>query len=55
MLVQLIVGLIVIGFLLWLVNTFIPMDGRFKQLINVLAIVGAIIWVVQALGLFSGL
>ncbi len=49
MLVSLIVTLIIVGFLLWLVNTYIPMDGRFKQLINVLAIIAVIIWVVRVL------
>ncbi len=49
MLVSIIVTLIVVGFLLWLVNTYIPMDGRFKQLINVLAVVAIVLWVVQAL------
>jgi hypothetical protein len=30
-LISLIVTLIVIGVLLWLVNTYIPMDGKIRQ------------------------
>ena len=53
MLVQLIVGLIVLGILLWLINNYLPMDGKIKQLINIVAIVGAVIWVLQAFGILG--
>jgi len=53
MLLQLIVGLIVLGILLYLVNNYLPMDGKIKQLVNVVAIVGAVIWVLQAFGILA--
>ncbi len=31
-LVNIVVVLIVVGVLLWLVNTYIPMDGKIKQI-----------------------
>jgi succinate-acetate transporter protein len=43
-LIQLIVILIVIGVLLWAVNTFIPMDARVKQILNVVVILALVIW-----------
>ena len=46
---SILIALIVVGFLMWLVNTYIPMDARFKQLFNVLAIVVAVVWVVRSL------
>lgn len=46
---SILIMLVVVGFLLWLVNTYIPMDGRFKQLFNVLAIVVVVVWVVRSL------
>ena len=33
-LISLAVTLIVIGVLLWLVNTYIPMDGKIKKILN---------------------
>lgn len=51
-LIQLVVVLIVIGVLLWLVNTYIPMDGKIKQIINVVVIIAVVLWI---LGLFVGL
>jgi hypothetical protein len=50
-LISLILTLIVIGVLLWLINTYIPMDGKIKKIINVVIVVAVIIWV---LGLFIG-
>ena len=37
--IQIFVILIVVGIVLYLVNNFIPMDAKIKQLINVLAII----------------
>lgn len=45
--------LIVVGILLWAVNSFIPIDSKFKTLINVVAIVFAVIWLLKVLGLWS--
>ena len=47
---SILIALVVVGFLIWLVNTYIPMDGRFKQLFNVLAIVVVVVWVIRSLG-----
>lgn len=51
-LIQLVVVLIVIGVLLWLVNTYIPMDGTIKRIINVVVIVAVVVWI---LSLFVGM
>lgn len=48
--INILIALVVIGFLMWLVNNFIPMDGRFKQIFNVLAIVVVVIWIIRSLG-----
>lgn len=51
MLINLIVGLVILGVVLWLVNAYLPMDGRIKQLVNIVAVVGAVLWVLQAFGI----
>lgn len=43
-LIQLIVLLIVIGVLLWLVNTYIPMDATVKQILNAVVIIALVVW-----------
>ena len=43
-LINLIIILVVIGVLMWAVNSFIPMDARFKQIINAVVIIAVILW-----------
>jgi hypothetical protein len=38
-LIELLVTIVVIGVLLWLVNTYIPMDGKIKQIQNITVVV----------------
>jgi hypothetical protein len=52
-LVSLAVTLIVIGVLLWLVNTYIPMDGKIKKILNVVVVVCVVIWLLYAFGIIN--
>lgn len=54
-LVTVVIYLVVVGVLLWLVNNYIPMDGKIKQIINILVVVVVIIWLLQVLGLLGPL
>jgi hypothetical protein len=38
-LIELFVMIVVIGVLLWLVNTYMPMDGKIKQILNITVVV----------------
>jgi hypothetical protein len=42
--ISLIITLIVVGVLLWLVNTYIPMDGKIKQILNVVVVICVVVW-----------
>jgi hypothetical protein len=48
-----IIALAVFGVLLWLVNTYIPMDGKIKKIINVVAIIAVILWLLNVFGLLA--
>ena len=50
-LLSLIVLLIVIGVLLWAVNTYIPMDAKIKQILNIVVVIAVVLFI---LSLFSG-
>jgi hypothetical protein len=54
-LVTLVVYLIIVGMLLWLINNYIPMDHKIKQIINVLVIVVVVVWLLQVLGVLGPL
>ncbi len=45
--------LIVAGVLLWLVNSFIPMDGKIKRIFNIVVVIIVIVWLLKAFGLFN--
>jgi hypothetical protein len=45
--------LVVVGVLLWLVNTYIPMDGKIKSILNIVVVVLVVIWLLKVFGLFS--
>jgi hypothetical protein len=55
MLLQIIVVLIVVGVLLWLVNNYIPMDGKIKSILNVVVVILVILWLLQTFGLLGSL
>jgi hypothetical protein len=54
-LVQIVVMLVVVGVLLWLVNTYIPMDGKIKSILNGIVVIVVVIWLLQAFGLIGSL
>ena len=41
-LIHIVVVLIVVGVLLWLANTFIPMDGNIKKILNAVVVIGVV-------------
>ena len=54
-LLSLVAVLIVVGVLLWLVNTYIPMDAKIKNILNAVVVIGVVIWLLQAFGLLGAL
>jgi low temperature requirement protein LtrA len=54
-LITLIIVLIVVGVLLWLVNTYIPMDRKIKQILNAVVVVAVVVWLLNVLGLMETL
>lgn len=54
-LVTILLVLIVVGVLLWLVNSFIPMDRKIKSILNILVVILVVIWLLNAFGLLDSL
>jgi hypothetical protein len=46
-LISLVITLIVVGVLLYLVNTYIPMDPKIKNIINVVVIIAVVLWLLS--------
>ena len=47
--------LIVVGVLLWLVNTYIPMDPKIKGILNAVVVIVLVIYLLQVFGLLGTL
>jgi hypothetical protein len=54
-LIHLVLVLIVVGVLLWLVNTYIPMDRKIKQILNIVVVVVVVLWLLQVFGVLGAL
>lgn len=54
-LVSLILVLIVVGVVLWLVNTYIPMDSKIKSILNAVVVIAVVLWLLQVFGLLDTL
>jgi len=54
-LITICVVLIVVGVVLWLINTYIPMDSKIKGLLNLVVVVFVILWLLQAFGFIGAL
>ncbi len=54
-LLSLILALVVVGVLLWLVNSFIPMDGQIKRILNMVVVAAVVLWLLKAFGLLNAL
>jgi len=52
-LVTLVAVLIVVGILLWLVNTYIPMDGKIKSILNAVVAIGVVLWLLNVFGILD--
>lgn len=54
-LVTLLIVLIVVGVLLWLVNTYIPMDRKIKNILNAVVVILVVLWLLRAFGVLDSL
>lgn len=54
-LVQILLVLIVVGVLLWLVNSFVPMQGTIKSILNAVVVIIVVLWLLNVFGLLHSL
>jgi hypothetical protein len=54
-LITIVITLVVVGVLLWLVNTYIPMDGKIKNILNIVVVVVVVLWLLNVFGVWGHL
>ena len=53
--IQLVLVLVVVGVILWVINSYIPMQSTIKKILNVVAVIVVIIWLLSVFGLIGNL
>jgi hypothetical protein len=54
-LINVLIVLVIVGVVLWLVNTYIPMDAKIKKILNIVVVIGVVIWLLRAFGILGSL
>lgn len=54
-LIQLALILIVVGVLLWLVNSYIPMQRSIKSILNGVVVIAVVLWLLNVFGFLSAI
>jgi hypothetical protein len=54
-LIPIVITLCVVGLLLWLVNSYIPMQGQIKGILNGVVVIVVVLWLLKVFGLFDSI
>ena len=52
-LLNVVLTLVVVGVLLGLINTYIPMQGTIKSIINLVVVIAVVLWLLYGYGIIS--
>ena len=54
-LLNLVIVLVVVGVVLWVINSYIPMQSTIKKILNVEVVIGVIIWLLSIFGVIGNI
>ena len=54
-LITFVLVLVVVGVVLWLINSFIPMQSTIKKILNAVVVIVVILWLLSAFGIIDSL
>jgi hypothetical protein len=54
-LINVVVVLVVVGVILWLINSYIPMAGSIKMILNAVVVIVVVLWLLSVFGLMGEL
>ena len=54
-LVTLVIVLVVVGVVLWLINSYIPMQTTIKKILNAVVVIVVILWLLSAFGIIDSM
>jgi hypothetical protein len=54
-LLNLVIVLVVVGVVLWVINSYIPMQPTIKKILNVVVIIAVVIWLLSVFGVIGNI
>jgi len=54
-LIQLVIVLVVVGVILWLINSYIPMQSTIKKILNVVVVIAVVVWLLSVFGVIGNI
>jgi hypothetical protein len=54
-LIQLVIVLVVVGVVLWLINSCMPMQATLKKILNMVVVIEVIIWLLSVFGVIGNI
>jgi hypothetical protein len=54
-LIHLLFVLVVVGVLLWLVNTYLPVNAKIKKILNIVVVIAVVLWLLSVFGILGSL
>ena len=52
---MILIVILVVGILLWVINTKVPMDGTINKILNAVIVIVLIIWLLKEFGIWSSI
>ena len=53
--ITIVIVLIIVGVVLWLINSYIPMASAIKTILNVVVVIVVILWLLSVFGIFDSI
>jgi hypothetical protein len=54
-LIHLVIVLVVVGVILWVINSYIPMQATIKKILNVVVVIAVVVWLLSAFGVIGNI
>jgi hypothetical protein len=54
-LIQLVITLVVVGVILWVINSYIPMQATIKMILNLVVVGAVVLWLLSVFGIIGSL
>lgn len=54
-LLSVLIAIVVVGVVLWAVNTYVPLDPKIKRILNIVIVLVLVIWLLKAFGVWGAI